>query len=113
MKILKPSSKKAIKYIQGYFNAVDDSVLEFYKKCSTRKVEVEADIKHAMRMHNRRNDVECKASGYKVLWGNCHNFTCGYVLDTNNGDEINRYLVIDTYSETYYIHLATVAKEYW
>lgn len=69
---LNKSTKKAKRYLYLYKNSDCRSVNDFYGKCSSRKVSIEQVIKNRIR-------GDSSLCGYKVLCGNCFDFTCGYM----------------------------------
>ena len=91
MKTLNKNTQRAENWINAYFNSHYFSVNQFYKNCSSSKVQAERYCIN--RMH------ELNGHGYKVLGGNCFYFTCGYVDETENT------LYIETSDNTYKIPL--------
>ena len=68
---LNNKTKKAERYIKGYKNSFCHSVIDFYTHCSSRKVSIENRITERI---NKNGLI-----GYKVILGNCFDFTCGYM----------------------------------
>jgi len=68
---LNNKTRKAEHYIKEYKNSFCYSVFDFYTRCSSRKVGIENEIKERI---NKNGFI-----GYKVLFGNCFDFTCGYM----------------------------------
>lgn len=56
--------------ISQYKSSTYMSVNEYYKSCSDAKRQAERRIKHEM--------VDNNGTRYRVMCGNCHQFTCGY-----------------------------------
>lgn len=67
---LNKTTKKAENWIKEYNNSFCSSVNHFYDKCSSSKIEAENTIKKRM--------FENDCQNYKVLNGNCSQFTCGF-----------------------------------
>ena len=91
MRTLNKNTQRAENWINSYFNSHYFSVNQFYKNCSSAKMQAERDC------INRMNNLN--GHGYKVLGGNCFYFTCGYMDETENT------LYIETSDNTYKIPL--------
>ena len=91
MKTLNKNTQRAEWWIKTYFKSHYFSVNQFYKNCSSSKVQAERSCINRM--------IELNGHGYKVLGGNCMFFTCGYMDKTENT------LYIETHENTYKIPL--------
>ena len=73
--VLNATTKKAQEYITRYQSVVSKSghrsVNEFYQTCS--------DDKRAAEQRIKEHIMTDTASFYRVIGGNCFNFTCGYI----------------------------------
>lgn len=86
---LNKTTKKAGGWINAYARATKNSVYEFYRCPSSRKIQAEAIIRNKMQEEGGEH--------YRILGGNSSFFTCGY--------KVNNKLVIFTGFDTYTIEL--------
>lgn len=89
MKTLNKTTKKAMEWINAYERASKNSVYEFYRCPSNRKIQAEAIIRQCMQKEG--------GSNYKIMGGNSSFFTCGYMASNK--------LVVFTGFDRYEINL--------
>ena len=89
MTVLNKNTKKASGWIDAYARATKNSVYEFYRCPSSRKIQAEAIIKNRM--------LEDSGNNYKIMEGNSSFFTCGYMTNSK--------LVVFTGFERYEINM--------
>lgn len=68
-------------------------VINFYDKPSHKKIRAEYFIKEKM--------SKCGGSGYRIIGGNCHQFTCGWTYKKDN----KNYFVFETRCNAYELEI--------
>lgn len=88
---LNKTTKKAKNWIEKYFDSSCYSVRDYYSSRVFAKEKIELKIKNRMDTNNLVD--------YKIISGNCHYFTCGYMTTDK------KTLFVETVSNIFEIEL--------